>query len=111
MNNTAGAIDFQRLVVLANGRSSKADKIARITAELEAAYPGKVVQIRLASTDKANSEQLKNTLQKGDILLVCGGDGTISTVVDNADRLAQNACTTGRRRQDERHRPDAERQP
>lgn len=75
-------IQFERLVALSNPRSSNADKVAKITAALEKAYPGKVVERAIGQTDVENVNLLKDTLKIGDILLVCGGDGTIGTVIE-----------------------------
>ncbi len=75
-------IDFERLVLLHNPRSSNADKTEKISTALEKAYPGKITKKSLGATDKENIVLLKALLRPGDILLICGGDGTISRIVD-----------------------------
>ncbi len=74
-------ISFERLVVVSNPRSSNADRAARITARLEKAFPGKVITRTIGATEGENVKLLKDTLQTGDILLVCGGDGTIGNMI------------------------------
>ncbi len=76
-------IAFERLVVLSNPRSSNAELAKKIIADLEKAFPGKVVKGAVAKTAAANINTLKETLQPGDILLICGGDGTIGNMIEN----------------------------
>lgn len=79
----AKPITFERLVVLSNPRSSNADLAKKIIAGLEKTFPGKIVKGTVSKTEAANIKTLKNTLQPGDILLVCGGDGTIGNMIQN----------------------------
>lgn len=76
-------IAFKRLVVLSNPRSSNAELAKKITAGLDKAYPGKVVKGAVAKTESANIKTLKETLRPDDILVICGGDGTIGNMVQN----------------------------
>jgi diacylglycerol kinase family enzyme len=76
-----GPIVFKRLVLLHNPHSSNADRAEKIIAALKKIYPRKVCTLILAETDAKNITLLKNNLRLGDILLPCGGDGTISSVV------------------------------
>lgn len=76
-------IAFKRLVVLSNPRSSNAERAKQIITDLEKAYPGKVVKGTVAKTEAANIKTLKEILRPGDILLVCGGDGTIGNMIQN----------------------------
>lgn len=74
------SITFKRLAILNNPRSSNADKVKKIIASLEEVYPGKVVTATIAKTRAQNIQLLKDLLRAGDILLICGGDGTISNI-------------------------------
>ncbi len=76
-------IAFERLVVLSNPRSSNADLAKKITADLEKAYPGRVVKGAVAQDKATNIKTLQDILRPGDILLVCGGDGTIGNMIEN----------------------------
>jgi diacylglycerol kinase family enzyme len=76
------AVEFTRLVVLYNPRSSNAGRTKGIIARLEKAYPGKLVIISLKQSAAQNLKMLRDTLKEGDILVPCGGDGTIGGVVE-----------------------------
>lgn len=73
---------FKRLVVLFNPRSSNAARAAKIISRLKAAYPNKVLAAAISRTEAGNRKLLLKTLQNGDVLIVCGGDGTMSSIVD-----------------------------
>lgn len=72
---------FNRLVVLFNPEGTSAPKAKRIIAGLERAYPGKIVVDETKPSVSGNLKVLKNVLEPGDILLPCGGDGTLGQVV------------------------------
>lgn len=75
-------IAFERLVVLFNPRSSNAAKAEKILVKLKAAYPNKVITEAIGRTEETNRRLLMKNLRSGDILVVCGGDGTISSMVN-----------------------------
>jgi len=75
------AIHFDRLLVLFNPSGTNAARAKKIIAQLEREFPGKVITAETAPTVAGNVEILRQHLQPGDIVLPCGGDGTLSSTV------------------------------
>jgi diacylglycerol kinase family enzyme len=74
-------LTFKRLVVLLNPRSSNAALADKVVGALQKSYPGKVRVEAIGKTDAENTTLLKGLLKRGDILVPCGGDGTIGGIV------------------------------
>jgi len=77
----ADPLSFNRLVVLFNPEGTSAPKVKKIITSLEKAHPGKVVVDETKPSVAGNLKVLKKVLKPGDILLPCGGDGTLGQVV------------------------------
>jgi diacylglycerol kinase family enzyme len=76
-------VDFERLVVILNPKSSNAKTAERKVAELGETYPGRVITENIGDTAEDNLNLLNRHLKPGDILVPAGGDGTISHLADH----------------------------
>lgn len=75
-------ITVDRLLVLFNPRSSNAQEANAHIDALKIAYPYKVATAAIGRTKAENLAILKLYLQPGDILVILGGDGTISSIIN-----------------------------
>ncbi len=78
----SGPIEFDKLLVLFNPKSSNAHKAESAAAALAKKYPDQVVIKETPATEEALRKLLSANLKEGDILIPAGGDGTVSTAIN-----------------------------
>lgn len=70
-------MDFERLVAVVNPNSSQIESVSARVNHIREAFPVAYTEIETSPNSEETTDRIAETVQDGDIVLVCGGDGTV----------------------------------